>query len=88
MRSWANLSSSAAVKAGVHGTLYSVLLTAGGDLATVTLKDGGSSGTTILVLKAAANTSASHAFSDDGVICYDLYATITGTSPSITVEYD
>lgn len=65
----------------IDSYLRAVSLTGGSDAATLTIKAGGSGGTTILVLKAAANTSVSFqshdAYCDGGV-----HATLTGISPS------
>lgn len=68
--------------------LRSVVLTAGSDAASVVVKAGGSSGTTILTLKAAANTSA--ATPDLGrVHCGSgIHVTTTGTSPAVSVIYE
>jgi len=78
------LAADAAVYAG-NGVLHSVSLTGGSDAATLTLKHGGSSGSTILVLKAAANTVIERVF-PGGIFVTDLYAAFTGTSPSATFE--
>ena len=83
---YVNLAASALVKTG-PGTLMGLILTAGADTATVTIYDEVSgSGDVIAKLSATANvTVGPHippiAF---GVGCY---ATITGTTPSITVFY-
>ncbi len=68
--------------------LRSVVLTAGSDAASVVVKAGGSSGTTILTLKAAANTST--ATPDLGrVLCGSgIHVTTTGTAPAVSVIYE
>jgi hypothetical protein len=68
--------------------LRSVVLTAGADAASVVVKAGGSSGTTILTLKAAANASA--ATPDLGrVLCGSgIHVTLTGTAPAVSVVYE
>lgn len=69
--------------------LLAVYLTAGSDAATVVIKNGDSSGTTIATLKAAANTSAPpFVVHDGGVPCGGIYVDVTGTSPAVMVEYD
>lgn len=73
------------VGAATGGNLMSVTLTAGSDAATLTLRQGGAGGATILVVKAAANTSfqaqyAGLAFSGQ------LHATLAGTGPVATAE--
>ena len=66
------------------GTLHSAVLTAAGATSTLTLKQGGSGGTTILVLSAVANTSAA---SGPLNIVYagQLHATLSGASATATV---
>jgi hypothetical protein len=73
----------------VPAYLFSVVLTAGSDAATLVVKDG-SSGATVLTLKAAANTSVSWtAGSSEGVLMSTaIHATFTGTSPVGSFEYD
>ena len=67
--------------------LFSVTLTGGSDAATVTVKAGGSSGTTILVVKAAANTTVPVPF-NAGVPCSGgIHATLTGTAPNAAFVY-
>lgn len=66
--------------------LRGVSLTGGSDAAVLTVKAGGSGGTTILVVKAAAGVTVPlnmhEAFCDGGV-----HATLTGTAPSATLVY-
>ena len=68
--------------------LKAVSLTGGSDAATLTVKAGGSSGTTILVLKAATATSV--VFSDLHLTdcAGGVHATLAGTAPSATFVYE
>lgn len=67
--------------------LLSVVLTAGADAATVTIKDG-SGGGTVVVVKAAANTTASYRFVEGARLISACHATLAGTSPVVTVEVE
>lgn len=67
--------------------LWSVVLTAGSDAASLVVKDG-SGGTTRLTLKAAANTSASHTFAKGVLFTSGIHGTLTGTGPVADFEYD
>lgn len=68
--------------------LHSVILTGGSDAATVVVKQGGSSGTTILTLKTAASTSVSSG-ELGGVDCPDgIYVDVTGTGPAVSVVFE
>jgi hypothetical protein len=87
--STANIKNLAATDDVVTSTvnLFSVVLTAGSDAATVTVKAGGSSGTTILVVKAAANATATAPL-NVGVPCSGgIHATLAGTSPNAAFVY-
>ncbi len=68
--------------------LFSVVLTAGSDAATLAVKDT-SGGSTVLTLKAAASTSAAWTAGDvDGVLIgTTIHATLTGTGPVACFEY-
>lgn len=66
--------------------LRSVSLTGNSDAASATIKFGGSSGTTVAVLRAAANTVAEIQF-HDALAASGIHVTITGTSPSATFVY-
>lgn len=63
-----------------------VVLTAGSDAASVVVKAGGSGGTTVLTLKAAASTSVwaglCEAHCSGGV-----HVTLTGTGPTVSVVF-
>lgn len=68
----------------VDSHLRSVSLTAGSDTATLTVRAGGSGGTTVLTVKALAATTATvpdlgGAFCGEGV-----HATLAGTAPVAT----
>lgn len=66
--------------------LRSVVLTAGSDAATATVKAGGSGGTTILTVKAALNTTESVPLPD--VYCADgVHVTVAGTGPVVSFCY-
>lgn len=67
--------------------LHAVTITGGADAATATIKAGGSSGTTILVVNAAIGITVSSGYLGD-VQCADgIHVTITGTTPSVSVSY-
>lgn len=74
----------ATVDGGV-GVLFSCGLAAGGDAATAVVRKGGSGGTIICKLAAAAGDHAERNFTD-GVIYSDLHVTLTGTSPVFDAE--
>lgn len=67
--------------------LRSVVLTAGSDAATVLVKRGGSSGTTVLTLKAAASTSVATGDIGDAYCADGIYVDLTGTGPTVSVVY-
>jgi hypothetical protein len=74
-----------------NARLKSVVLTAGSDAATVTIDDStDGNGTDLLTLKAAANATVSWTAGDpDGVFfTTGIYTDVSGTSPSVTVEYE
>lgn len=77
-----------AVKAS-GGQLCSVVLTAGSDTATVVLYNNPSaaSGTKVLTLKAAANTSVVFTPVQPLSFSAGLYADLTGTDPAVYVGY-
>ncbi|HEV2778825.1 MAG TPA: hypothetical protein VGX25_05435 [Actinophytocola sp.] len=64
-----------------------VSLTAGSDAATLVVKAGGSSGTTVLTLKAAANTSVVAPCLTDAFCANGVHADLTGTGPVATFVY-
>lgn len=67
--------------------LRGVSLTGGSDAATLTVKAGGSSGTVIAVLKAAAATTTPQWDFHDALCVDGIHATFTGTAPSATFIY-
>lgn len=75
------------VTTAVPAVLRSVLLTAGSDAASVVVKDG-SSGATLLTLKAAANSSVQWRAVRGVHVGTAIHATFTGTSPVASFEYD
>lgn len=71
--------------ASVH--LHGVVLTAGADAASVTVRMGGSGGTIILTVKALAGTTVEVPV--PRVPCADgVHATLTGTSPEASLFYE
>lgn len=67
--------------------LRAVTLTAGSDQATATVRRGGSGGTVVLTLKAAANTTASSGPLYDGHCDDGIHVTLAGTGPVATVVH-
>lgn len=67
--------------------LRAVTLTAGSDAATLTVKAGGSGGTTVLTLKAAANTSVAAPGLTDAFCSDGIHATLAGTGPVASFVY-
>lgn len=88
MHASVTLAASAAVRAG-PGALLAVLVTAGADAAAVTIYDNATagSGTVLAMVKAAAGASAAWTPFGGQAAAHGIYATITGTSPAITVVY-
>lgn len=68
--------------------LRAVVVTAGSDAASATVKAGGSGGTTVLVVKAAAGTTGSTGDLGGAQCPGGIHVTATGTSPAITVVYE
>lgn len=66
------------------GYVMGLLLTAGADAASATLRAGGPTGTVVLTIKAAAGSSVSFAPAAAAAVP-DLHVTLTGTSPELTV---
>jgi len=80
-----NLTATGTVKA-TSALLRRVILTGGSDAASVVIRNGGSGGTIILTVKAAANTTVPVEVT---IRCAtDLHATLSGTSPSVYLEYE
>lgn len=82
------VSATGVIKAA-SGSLSSVTISGAGDAATVTLHDNASagSGVVVLVVKAAAGATTHVNLSHPLVFSNGLYATVTGTAPSVTVGY-
>lgn len=82
------ISSSGAIKSG-NGILYAITLTGGSDAATLTLYDelSGSGDQMVATIKAATNTTVHLIFPGGIVFGIGCYATITGTSPSVSASY-
>jgi hypothetical protein len=79
------LAASALIKTG-PGVLHTVTLTGGSDAATLVLGDEvATAGDSIIALAAAAGVSVSALL--DVAFGVGLYATITGTTPKVTVSY-
>lgn len=67
--------------------LRAVTLTGGSAAATLTVKRGGSGGTTVLTVKAAIDTTVSVADLHDGACAGGIHATLTGTGAVATFVY-
>jgi len=69
--------------------ILGVMITAGANAASVKLMDGGASGTQkTATLNAGTGTSAHWNF-PNGIQCStSIYATITGTTPEVAVEFE
>ena len=81
------IAASAIVKTG-PGLVTGIILTAGADTATVTLYDNtAGSGTVLAKFSAVTNTTSAVSLAHPLSFGKGIYATITGTSPSITVMY-
>lgn len=71
--------------------LKSVVLTAGSDVATLTIDDStDGAGADLLALKAAANTSVAWTAADPQGVLFAtaIHGTLAGTGPSATIEYE
>lgn len=71
--------------------LRAVILSPGSDAASVTVKAGGSGGTTILTLSAPSSTTGATVSSGNlfGAYCAGgVHVTLSGTGPSVTVIYE
>jgi len=87
MIAFTNVAATAAIKSGPTA-LHSVILTGGSDAATVILYNNtAGSGTVICKLAAAAGTTVSWSPPKPLNCQVGIYATITGTAPSVTVAY-
>lgn len=82
------ISASAAINTKA-GRILGVAIKAGVDAATVKLMDGGASGTQKTATLAAAIGVSQHQSFPNGIQCStSIYATITGTTPEVAVEYE
>lgn len=82
---YTNLAASGLIKSG-PGVIHSIALTGGSDAATVVLGDEvATAGDAIISLAAAAGVSVCAVL--DVAYGVGMYATITGTAPSVTVAY-
>ena len=71
------------------GRILGVGIKAGADAATVKLLDGGSGGTQKTATLAADIGVSNHWSFPNGIQCStSIYATITGTTPEVAVEYE
>lgn len=71
------------------GRILGVGIKAGADAATVKLLDGGSGGTQKTATLAVAIGVSAHWEFPNGIQCAtSIYATITGTTPEVAVEYE
>lgn len=68
--------------------LRNVVLTGGSDAATVVVKAGGSSGTTVLTLKAPTVTSIATGELGRAYCAGGIHVTVTGTAPAVTVIFE
>lgn len=67
------------------GSLLFVLLTAGSDAATLTLRQGGSGGSIIMVVKAPTGESVPVPIPGGANYTGQLHATLAGTGPVATI---
>lgn len=67
------------------GQLFSLHILAGADAATAIVRTGGSGGTVIAAVGAAAGVGSSHTF-NGGVPYINLHVTVTGTTPQVVAE--
>lgn len=68
--------------------LKAVSITAAADAASVTVKSGGSGGTTVLVVKAAIGATAVVPNLHDAYCADGIHVTLSGTGPSATVVFE
>lgn len=82
------IASSAAVSAKA-GRVLGIGITAGADEATVLIKDGGTGGTVKTATLTAGTGTSDHWSFPSGIQCStSIYATITGTTPVVAIEYE
>jgi len=82
------VSASGVIKAS-GGSLTSIIITGGADAASVTLHDNASAGSGVVmcVVKAAINTTTVVNLAHPMAFSNGLYATVTGTTPDVSVGY-
>ncbi len=68
--------------------LHSVVVTAGADAASATVRAGGSGGTVVLTVKAATGLTAATGELGRAQCPGGIHVTASGTSPAITVVYE
>lgn len=71
----------------VTSYLRAAVLTAGSDQATLTVRAGGSTGTVVLTVKAAANATAEVAALADAQCGDGIHVTLSGTGPVASLVY-
>lgn len=71
----------------VTSYLRAVVLTAGADAATATVRAGGASGTVVLVVKAAIATTVPSGDLHDALCAGGIHVTVGGTTPDVTFVY-
>jgi len=84
----ANITTSASVFGG-RGRVKAIYVQPGTAAGSVTIKDGGSSGTNVIVLDTIANGQAVYLqLPEDGVLCEtSVYCTLAGAATKATVFY-
>ena len=80
------LAASGLIKTG-PGIIHTVTLTAGSDAATVVIGDEVATAGDTLIKLASATAGVSVSAVVDAAFGVGLYATLTGTAPSLTVTY-
>jgi len=82
------ISASAAISAKA-ARILGVAIKAGTDSASVKLLDGGASGTQKTATQIVASGTSMHWTFPNGIQCTtSIYATITGTTPEVAVEFE
>jgi len=82
------ISESAAINSKA-GRVLGIGIKAGTDTASVKILDGGASGTQKTATLLATGTSSTHWTFPSGIQCStSIYATVTGTTPEVAVEFE
>lgn len=71
----------------VTSYLRSVVLTAGADAASATVRSGGSGGTVVLVIKAGIGLTESAVLGAAAACPGGIHVTVTGTTPDVSLVY-